>query len=78
MTNKPRTGFTRAATTLVALAALCLAACDVDQTQEGDLPDVDVEVGQVPEYDLYAADVDVGKDTQPVITPDVDIQIEGE
>ena len=31
-----------------------IAACDVDQTQEGDLPDVDVEGGQVPEYDVDA------------------------
>ena len=60
------------------LFALGLAACDVDQTEEGDLPDVDVEGGAVPEYDVDAADVDVGTDTQTVITPDVDIQNEGE
>ncbi len=60
------------------LFAVGLAACDVDQTEEGELPDVDVEGGQVPEYDVDAADVDVGTDTQTVITPDVDIQNEGE
>lgn len=60
------------------LFALGLAACDVDQTEEGDLPDVDVEGGQVPEYDVDAADVDVGTDTTTVVTPDVDIQNEGE
>lgn len=60
------------------LFAFGLAACDVDQTQEGDLPDVDVEGGQVPEYDVDAADVDVGTDTQTVITPDIDVQNEGE
>ncbi|HEX6589211.1 MAG TPA: hypothetical protein VF039_09320 [Longimicrobiales bacterium] len=60
------------------LFAFGLAACDVDQTQEGDLPDVDVEGGQVPEYDVDAADVDVGTDTQTVVVPDVDVQNEGE
>lgn len=60
------------------LFAFGLAACDVDQTEEGELPDVDVEGGQVPEYDVDAADVDVGTDTQTVITPDVDVQNEGE
>ena len=60
------------------LFAFGLAACDVDQTQEGDLPDVDVEGGQVPEYDVDAADVDVGTATQTVVTPDIEVQNEGE
>lgn len=51
-----------------------IAACDVDQTEEGELPDVDVEGGQVPEYDVDAADVDVGTDTAVVEVPDVDIE----
>lgn len=50
-----------------------LGACDVDQTDEGDLPDVDVEGGDLPEYDVDAADVDVSTDTQTIVTPDVDI-----
>ena len=60
------------------LFAFGLAACDVDQTEEGSLPDVDVEGGQVPEYDVDAADVDVGADTNQVITPDINVQNEGE
>jgi hypothetical protein len=55
-----------------------IAACDVDQTQEGDLPDVDVEGGQIPEYDVDAADVDVGTDTSTIVTPDIDVQNDGE
>ena len=51
-----------------------MAACDVEQTEEGDLPDVDVEGGQVPEYDVDAADVEVGTDTAVVEVPDVDIE----
>ena len=63
---------------LAPLFAVGLAACDVDQTEEGELPDVDVEGGAVPEYDVDAADVDVGTDTNTVVTPDIDIQNEGE
>jgi len=63
---------------LAPLFAFGLAACNVDQTEEGEMPDVDVEGGQVPEYDVDAADVDVGTDTQTVVTPDVDVQNEGE
>ena len=51
----------KSAVLAVALAStFALAACDVDQTQEGELPDVDVEVqdpGQVPKYDFDAPDV---------------------
>ena len=51
-----------------------LAACDVDQTEEGDMPDVEVEGGNLPEYDVDAADVEVGTDTATVEVPDVDIE----
>ena len=53
--------------------ALGLAACTVDQTEEGEMPEVNVEEGQMPEYDVDAADVDVGMDTTTVRTPDIDI-----
>lgn len=53
--------------------AIGLAACDVDQTQEGDLPEVEVTGGQLPEYDVETADVDVGTEEKTVEVPDVDI-----
>jgi hypothetical protein len=53
--------------------ALAISACTADVENEGELPDVDVEGGEVPEYDVDAADVDVTTDTQQVITPDIDI-----
>ena len=66
---------TRTLTALLApMMAFGLAACDVDQTQDGELPDVDVEGGQLPEYDVDPANVDVGRDTQQIIVPDVDIR----
>ena len=61
---------------LAAPLALGLTACDVDQTEEGSLPEV--EGGNLPEYDVEGPDVDVGTeevevpDTVTVPTVDVD------
>lgn len=56
-----------------ALAVAFAAACTAEQTQEGELPDVDVSGGQVPQYDVDAADVTVTQDTQQIVTPDIDV-----
>jgi len=58
--------------------AIGLAACDVDQTQEGELPDVDVRGGQMPEYDVETADVDVGTEEKTIEVPDVDVTMPGD
>jgi hypothetical protein len=57
----------------VPAVAFAFAACDVDQTQEGDMPDVDVEEGQLPEFEVDGPDVDIGEDTITVPTVDVDV-----
>lgn len=49
--------------------------CDVDQTQEGEMPDVDVEGGEMPEYDVDAPDVDVGTQEETITVPDVDVDM---
>ena len=61
------------AASLIAPFALGLAACDVDQTEEGEMPEVKVEGGNMPEYDVETADVDVGTKEKTVEVPDVDI-----
>src|SRR5690606_20764428 len=53
---------------LAPVLAFGLAACTVDQTEEGEMPDVDVEAGQLPQYDVQPADVDVNWDTTTVRT----------
>ena len=58
---------------LIAPLAIGLAACDVDQTKEGEMPEVNVEEGQLPEYDVETADVDVGTKETTVTVPDVDV-----
>jgi hypothetical protein len=64
----------------VPAVAFAFAACDVDQTQEGEMPDVDVEEGQLPEFEVDGPDVDVGTDTVQVEVPTVDVDVpeEGE
>ncbi|RDC61211.1 hypothetical protein HME9302_02430 [Alteripontixanthobacter maritimus] len=54
-------------------AAFMLSACDVDQTEEGDMPEVDVEGGNLPEYDVSAPDVDVDTNME-MPTLDVDVE----
>ena len=63
--------------------ALCLVlattACTVKQTEEGRLPDVDVEVkddGNLPKYDVDAPDVDVSIEEKEVTVPDVDVDVD--
>jgi hypothetical protein len=58
----------------VALAAgLGLAACDVDKKQEGELPKVSVEGGQLPEYQVRGPDVEVGSTTREITVPTVTV-----
>ncbi|MGH7477497.1 MAG: hypothetical protein ACRELD_14620 [Longimicrobiales bacterium] len=58
---------------LVPLVGATLGACTAEQTEEGELPDVEVEGGNLPEYDVDAADVEVGTDTQTITVPDIDV-----
>jgi hypothetical protein len=71
--------------TLIAIVALALVAIgafyfvDIDQTQEGRAPDVDVSVedpGQLPEYDVETGDIDVNTQEKTVTVPDVDVTTE--
>ncbi len=58
--------------------AVVLSGCDVEQTREAKLPDVDVEGGQAPAYDVDAPDVDVGTQERTVTVPDVDVDVNKE
>lgn len=59
----------------VALLAIALGGCDVDKTQEGEMPQVDVKGGQLPNYDVDAPDVDVNTEEKTVTVPDVDVDV---
>ena len=60
---------------LAALMGLALASCDVDKTEEGSLPEVEVQGGNMPEYDVDGPDIDVGTETKEVEVPTVDIDM---
>jgi hypothetical protein len=51
-----------------------LYACEVEQTQEGELPEVSVEGGQMPKYDAEAPRVDVGTEERTVTVPTIEVQ----
>ncbi|MCP9336986.1 hypothetical protein [Stutzerimonas xanthomarina] len=57
----------------VLLTTLGMAGCDVEKTEEGSLPDVEVEGGNMPEYDVDAPEVDVGSKEKVITVPDVDV-----
>lgn len=65
-------------TSLLAPLAIGLAACDVDQTKEAELPEVEVTGGQMPEFDVETADVDIGTKKTTVEVPDVDVKMPGD
>jgi len=62
------------------LSLLALTGCEVEQTEEGRMPDVDVKVeatpGKLPEYDVDTAEVKVGVKEETVKVPDVDLEEE--
>ncbi len=60
---------------LAIAACLSASACDVDQTKEGSLPDVEVNTsgGQMPEFDVDAPTVNVGTETKTIEVPTVDV-----
>jgi len=64
--------------TAMTLLTFALAGCDVDKTEEGSLPNVDVsgDPGSLPEYDVDGPNVDVGTEEKSVTTPDVDVTME--
>ncbi|HKH48202.1 MAG TPA: hypothetical protein VKM72_26380 [Thermoanaerobaculia bacterium] len=61
---------------LALFVSLASGACRVRQTEEGEMPDVDVktEGGKLPEYDVDAADVDVKTEKREVDVPVVTVE----
>ena len=57
-----------------------LTNCDIDQTREAEMPDVDVSIeeGQLPAWDVKWADVNVGTTTKTVNVPKVRVIMEEE
>lgn len=62
----------------IVLVLFFVNACNVDQTEQGELPemDVDVEEGNLPEYDVDWMNVDVSTRTKMVEVPEVTVTME--
>ncbi len=67
------TGKTAVLAAVATTLMFALSACQVDKTQEGEMPDVKVEGGQLPSYDVETADVDVGTKTTTVEVPTAEV-----
>lgn len=59
----------------IGCAVVMLSGCDVEQTEEGELPEVEIEAeeGNMPEYDVDTADVEVTTEERTVEVPEVEI-----
>jgi hypothetical protein len=61
----------------IAIVALIgAAACQVEKTQEGELPDVKVQGGQLPKYEVKPEEgsrVHVRMDTTTIVVPRVEL-----
>lgn len=65
---------------LAAGAFVTLGACEVKQTENGQMPDVDVNVsgGQLPEYNVQGPEVTVGTKNETIQVPTVDVKTPAE
>ena len=71
-------GIALGAVAIAAVAAAGLYLVDVDQTQEARLPSVDVDLteGQMPEFDVDVADVELGTNQVEVEVPTLGVETE--
>lgn len=62
---------------LVGASCLALAACNVEKTEDGNMPDVDVNVtgGELPEYNVEGPSVNIGTENRTVQVPTVDVDV---
>lgn len=67
---------------LILFVALITVGCKMDKEESGELPTVDVDVdgdlGELPEYDVNWADIDVGTKTKMIEIPKVVVVMEEE
>ncbi|QLG46507.1 hypothetical protein [Costertonia aggregata] len=64
------------------LALALISSCNVKKEEKGEMPELDVDVtadaGELPEYDVNWADIDVGTTTKTVEVPKVIVVMEEE
>src|SRR3546814_15314422 len=74
MSGGARTGLNIAVVAeLVVIAVFAFGLVDIDQTRETALPEVKPDGGQMPAFDVDTAHVDVGRTTETVRQPKVEV-----
>ena len=67
---------------ILGLAITVLSACKMKKEEQGEMPDMDIDVtadaGELPEYEVNWADVDVGTKTETLEIPKVVVVMEEE
>ena len=58
---------------LAIIAAFAFGLIDIDQTKQTKLPEVSVQGGQAPAFDVDTAKVDVGTKREDITVPKVDV-----
>ncbi len=60
---------------LIGVSCLSFTACNVEKTQEGKMPDVNVSTsgGQLPEYNVQVPEVNVGTENKTIQVPTVEV-----
>ncbi|MBF9043068.1 hypothetical protein HKCCE4037_07005 [Rhodobacterales bacterium HKCCE4037] len=66
-------GWIVAAVAVVAIVLGVTYMVDIDQTEEGSLPEVSVEGGNLPEFDADVGEIEVGTTEEEVTVPEVEI-----
>ncbi len=60
---------------LLAIGAAAIYLTDIDLTQTAELPEVNVEGGQMPKVDVDVADIDVGSKEVDFRIPTIDVDL---
>ncbi|RHW18788.1 hypothetical protein D1610_01110 [Sphingomonas gilva] len=58
---------------IVLIAAVSLGFISLDQTQTAQLPSIEVEGGQAPEFKADVADIDVGTENKTIEVPTISV-----
>lgn len=58
---------------LAIIAAFAFGLIDIDQTKETKIPEVSVQGGQAPAFDVDTAKVDVGTTSEQITVPKVEV-----
>lgn len=60
----------------ITLLLLLFTGCEIEKVKDGELPEVNIESGDLPKYDVRVADVDIGMREKTIKVPKVTVEME--